>query len=125
VTQDADPDPAGLLQATGLAPGELGGIARLYVDPSARRQGLAQALLEAATDSAVAHGLQPVLDVVTKGRPAIVLSEPAGWQLVGTQPATWANPDGTTPVLRCYVRPQPSAQGQAAEGCPASRPRPD
>ena len=114
-----------LLRATGLTPGELGGIARLYVDPAVRRQGLARALLEAATDSALAHGLQPVLDVVAEGRPAIALYERAGWQLVGTQPATWTDPDGTTPVLRCYVRPHPSAQGQAAEGCPASRPRPD
>jgi GNAT superfamily N-acetyltransferase len=31
-----------LLQATGLFPGELGGIARLYVDPPARRRGLGE-----------------------------------------------------------------------------------
>ena len=125
MTKDADPDPECLLRATGLAPGELGGIARLYVGPSSRRQGLARAMLEAATDSALAHDLQPVLGVVADGRLAIALYERAGWQLVGTQPATWANPDGTMPVLRCYVRPRPWAQGQAAEGCPASRPRPD
>jgi len=100
-----------LLQATGLAPGELGGIARLYADPAVRRRGLARALLEAATGSAVAHGLRPVLDVVAGSRPAITLYERAGWQLAGIQPATWVNQDGTTPVLRCYVRPQPSAQG--------------
>ena len=95
----------GLLRATGLAPGALGGIARLYVDPRVRRQGLAQALLETATNCAVAHGLRPVLDVVADSRPAVALYEQAGWQLAGTQPATWKDPDGTTPVLRCYVWP--------------------
>ena len=68
--------------------GELGGIARLYVDPGARRRGPDPALLETATDTAVAHGLQPVLDVVAGNRPAIAPYERAGWQLAGTQPAT-------------------------------------
>jgi GNAT superfamily N-acetyltransferase len=107
-----------LLRATGLAPGELGGITRLYVDPSARRQGLAQALLENATDCALAHGLQPVLGVVADSGPAIALYERVGWQLAGTQTATWANADGTTPVMRCYLRPQPSAQDQAGGRVP-------
>ena len=105
-----------LLRATGLAPGELGGITRLYVDPSARRQGLAQVLLETATDCALAHGLRPVLDVVADSRPAIALYERVGWQLAGTQTATWANADGTTPVVRCYLRPRRSAHGRTQGG---------
>ena len=100
-----------LLQATGLFPGGRGGMARLYVDPRARRRGLAQALLEAATDRAAAHGLQPVLEVVADSHPAIALYDRSGWQLAGTQHATWANPDGTTPVLRGYVRPRPVGSG--------------
>jgi len=96
-----------LLRATGCAPDQLGGIARLYVDPAFRRQGLARALLEAAADNAADHGLRPVLDVMADARPAIALYEQAGWQLVGTQPATWTDPDGTTPTLSCYVRPYP------------------
>ena len=35
-------------------------------------------LLASATDSAVAHGLQPVLDVVVGSRPAIAVYEQAG-----------------------------------------------
>lgn len=93
-----------LLRATGLPPGQLGAIARLYVDPVVSRRGLARALLETATDSAIAHGLRPVLDVVADSRPAIALYEQAGWQLAGTQPAPWVDPDGTTPTIRCYVR---------------------
>ena len=104
------------LRAAGLAPGELGGITRLYVDPSARRQGLARALLQTATDRAVAHGLQPVLDVVADSRPAIALYKRAGWQLAGTQTATWANADGPTPVMRCYLRPRRSAHRRTQGG---------
>ena len=62
-------------------------------------------------DRAAAHGLQPVLEVVADSHPAIVLYERSGWQLACTQPATWANPDGTTPVLRGYVRPRPVSSG--------------
>jgi GNAT superfamily N-acetyltransferase len=96
-----------LLRATGCAPDELGGVARLYVDPASRRLGLARALLDAATAAAITRGLLPVLDVVDDSGPAIALYEQAGWQLACTQPATWVDPDGTTPTIRCYLRPLP------------------
>ena len=102
-----------LLRATGLPAEALGGITRLYVDPAFRRLGLARALLEAAADSAVAHGLQPVLDVVADARPAIAPYEQAGWQLAGTQPATWVDPDGSTPTICCYVAPHPHPRKKA------------
>lgn len=73
-----------LMQATGRDASELGGIARLYVDPGTRRKGLARALLEAATSHARARGLQPVLDVVDGSQPAIALYERSGWELAGT-----------------------------------------
>jgi GNAT superfamily N-acetyltransferase len=101
-----------LLRATGLPAEALGGIARLYVDPAFRHRGVARALLEAATDSAVAHHLRPVLDVVADARPAIALYEQAGWQLAGTQPATWVDPDGTTPTICCYVAPYPRSRNE-------------
>ena len=66
-----------LLRATGLPPESLGGVTRLYVDPRFQR----------------------------RAWPAIALYERAAWQLVGTQPATWTDPDGSVPVIRCYVRP--------------------
>jgi GNAT superfamily N-acetyltransferase len=95
-----------LLQATGRDARELGGIARLYVDPGIRRKGLARALLEAATSHALARGLQPVLDVVDDSQPAIALYERSGWELAGTETATWLTPDGIAPTLRCYVGPK-------------------
>jgi len=94
-----------LLQATGLPAESLGGISRLYVDPGFQRLGLARALLDAATDAALAHRLKPALDVVDESAPAIALYERAGWRQVGTQPATWTDPDGSVPLIRCYVRP--------------------
>jgi GNAT superfamily N-acetyltransferase len=94
-----------LLHATGRDASELGGIARLFVDPSARRAGRARELLEAATSYAVAHGLQPVLDVVDDGLAAITLYEAAGWRLVGTELATWVTPAGLRPKVRWYVLP--------------------
>ncbi len=94
-----------LLRATGLPAHALGGIVRLYVNPGFQRLGLARALLDTAAGAAAEHDLQPVLDVVADSAPAVALYEQAGWQLVGTQPATWTDPDGSVPLIRCYVGP--------------------
>ena len=94
-----------LLEATGRDPDELGGIARLFVAPAARRRGLARSLLEAAVASAKERGLRPVLDVVDDSRAAVAVYERSGWKLVGTQTATWTTPTGVSPTLRCYVGP--------------------
>jgi GNAT superfamily N-acetyltransferase len=94
-----------LLRATGRDAGELGGIARLFVDPAARRKGLARALLDAAAGLARTRGLQPVLDVVAGSEPAIALYERSGWELAGTETATWVTPAGSSPTLRCYIGP--------------------
>lgn len=94
-----------LLRTTGLNPGQLGSIARLFVDPAVRRQGLARALLEVATAQARDHGLQPVLNVMADGHAAIALYERSGWKLAGSQPATWTTPDGVAPMMRYYVGP--------------------
>jgi ribosomal-protein-alanine N-acetyltransferase len=94
-----------LLQATGRDAAELGGIARLFTDPAARRQGLARALLDAAAAHARACGLVPVLDVVADSASAIALYERSGWTMAGTQTATWVTAAGVAPTLRCYVGP--------------------
>jgi GNAT superfamily N-acetyltransferase len=94
-----------LLRFTGRDPDQLGRIVRLFVDPAARRQGLARGLLEAATALAREHGLQPVLNVMADGHAAIALYERSGWKLAGTQLATWTTPDGVAPLMRYYVGP--------------------
>jgi GNAT superfamily N-acetyltransferase len=98
-----------LLHATGRAASELGGVARLFVDPAARRVGHARDLLQTATSHAVTHGLQPVLDVVDDGLAAIALYEGAGWQLAGTETATWVTAAGVRPKVRWYVGPMATA----------------
>jgi len=59
-------------------------IARLLVDPNARRAGCGRMLLEHARSEAVAEGCLPVLDVVDipTAAPAIALYRAAGWQEV-------------------------------------------
>jgi ribosomal protein S18 acetylase RimI-like enzyme len=103
-----------VLHATGRDAGQLGGVTRLFVDPAARRAGHARELLETVSGHAVAHGLQPVLDVVDDSEAAIALYEGTGWQLVGTEIATWLTPDGIRPKVRWYVGPM--APGHIRQG---------
>jgi GNAT superfamily N-acetyltransferase len=93
------------LHVPGFESQELGGIVRLFVDPAARRHGLARELLDVATGCARDLGLQPVLDVVDDSAAAIALYERAGWRLAGTQTAWWKDQDGSTPTIRCYLAP--------------------
>lgn len=59
--------PAMALAATsiGVDESQLGVVARLMVSPSARRKGIARALLDVAAAEARARDLVPILDVVT------------------------------------------------------------
>jgi GNAT superfamily N-acetyltransferase len=59
-------------------------IGRLFVDPSARHQGLGRALFDAATREAAARGLLPALVVRETGGAAMRLYNSAGWRDVGT-----------------------------------------
>ncbi len=77
-------------QAVGLAcemllvgPDSLGVVARLFVAASARRKGVASALLETAAAEARARGLVPVLDVALDLTAAIALYDRVGWQRIG------------------------------------------
>ena len=62
---------------------DLGVVARLLVDPSARRAGYARALLRMATTAARADGRVPVLDVVSSSQAAIALYRSEGWSEIG------------------------------------------
>lgn len=65
--------------ATGLLPHETLTVSRLFVAPSARRRGVAQALLAHATIDAQRRGGRPILDVVKGFDAAVRLYERAGW----------------------------------------------
>jgi GNAT superfamily N-acetyltransferase len=71
-----------------------GDVAKLLVLRSARRRGIAQALMAAAEREALAEGRTLlVLDTVT-GDPAECLYERLGWQKVGVIPGYALYPDG-------------------------------
>jgi GNAT superfamily N-acetyltransferase len=82
----------------------LGAVSRLFVDPTARRRGIAQALLAEATLEARSRGLWPVLDVVTTYPSALALYERAGWKRLGT--IRLPMPDGTSIDEHVYAAPR-------------------
>ena len=90
----------------GVPPRRLGAVSRLFVAPPARGRRLGAALLGAASSWASAQGLQPMLDVVDDGGPAVALYERLGWRLVERRLADWTTPEGRRPPVRVYLAPQ-------------------
>jgi ribosomal protein S18 acetylase RimI-like enzyme len=67
----------------GVAPDQLGFVARLLVAPAARRRGVARRLLAHVVDEAHHQHLHAVLDVVTRDIAAIALYDASGWRRLG------------------------------------------
>jgi ribosomal protein S18 acetylase RimI-like enzyme len=63
--------------------GDLGVVARLFVDPAVRRRGYGKRLLQRAVREAVAQGRAPILDVHATAASAIALYRSGGWQELG------------------------------------------
>jgi GNAT superfamily N-acetyltransferase len=63
--------------------GDLAVVARLLVDPGARRQGIGMQLLAQARTHGELLGRTPVLDVVATSVPAVSLYREAGWKEIG------------------------------------------
>lgn len=79
-------------------------IARLFVSPEARGQGLGAALLGRARAWAGERGLRVVLRVVADERShAIALYEREGWRRTGTVTAQWSAPDGGRVEVHSYT----------------------
>jgi GNAT superfamily N-acetyltransferase len=74
--------------------GSVAFVARLLVEPSARRCGIGARLLDHARSEAIARDLVPMLDVVDtpSASAAISLYRREGWQQVGR--TTFKLPDG-------------------------------
>ena len=84
-------------------------VSRLFVVPTARRQGVATWLLRHAQKWATEHGFDLTLEVTNEERSAaIALYERTGWRHTHTTTANWTAPDGKTVRLRHYVRSQDS-----------------
>jgi GNAT superfamily N-acetyltransferase len=98
--------PDELAAAAGVPVAGLGSLGRLYVAPSARRRGVAGALLRHATRTAAVLGRRLALDVVADdGGAATALYERHGWRRVTAVPAAWTTPDGTRPTILAYLSP--------------------
>jgi len=91
LTAGSSPAVMRVLRDAGIAD-EVGVVARLLVDPDARRLGIARDLLQTARAEAVAQQRAPVLDVVESAHAAIALYRSAGWVEVGRTPLLL--PDG-------------------------------
>jgi GNAT superfamily N-acetyltransferase len=92
--------------ATGLDAGRIAVVARLFVAPSARGQGVGRALLERATDEALSLGRRAVLDVVEDHVAAIGLYEDRGWTFLGR--VNWSLPGGQPLRELVYLSPEPA-----------------
>jgi GNAT superfamily N-acetyltransferase len=80
-------------------------VARLFVAPQARGQGLGAALLDRARGWAEERGGRLTLEVVADERShAIALYEREGWRRAGTVTAEWTAPDGGCVVVHRYIR---------------------
>ncbi len=79
-------------------------VARLFLDPGARGQGLAELLLAAVTGAAGARPLS--LEVHVRATAAIACYERLGWRRTGTHEARWTEADGTPALAHVYVAPE-------------------
>ncbi|MFJ3529977.1 MULTISPECIES: GNAT family N-acetyltransferase [unclassified Streptomyces] len=94
----------------GLPPDELTSVSRLFAASSARRSGVATALLATAVAAATADDLRPVLEVEVGGTAAVRLYERAGWRLVSSREGDWTTADGRTALLHTYLAPAGGAR---------------
>jgi ribosomal protein S18 acetylase RimI-like enzyme len=97
--------------ATGLEPGRLGAVTRLFVSPEDRGSGVGRRLVDAACAGARLRALHPVLEVLDSGRAAMALYERLGWRRVASGEHTWS---GATVLAHRYVAPGPAAPGAGA-----------
>jgi ribosomal protein S18 acetylase RimI-like enzyme len=77
-------------------------VSRLFVAPAARRQGVAQALLQQAIHWATANERDLVLEVTDNLGAAQALYERAGFRRSATQLADWTTPAGHPVTLYKY-----------------------
>ena len=77
-------------------------LGRLFVDPAARRQGIAQALIQQAKDWAADRDLDLMLWVTDHLSPARTLYANAGFTLVNSVLADWTTPDGGLVTIHRY-----------------------
>jgi len=84
-------------------PADEGFITNVAVAPSARRQGVAQALLRHLSDYGAAHGLYRItLEVRVSNAPAIALYEGMGYVRDGVRPGFYRQPTEDAAIYSLY-----------------------
>jgi GNAT superfamily N-acetyltransferase len=111
---EGDPTLPAAQRATGLPAKALAVVARLLVAPSARRQGLGQALLAHAVTQARASGQRAVLDVTRDAAVPIALYEADGWSRL--EPLTMVFDDGTSLAMWVYLSPEAGDADRSVRG---------
>jgi ribosomal protein S18 acetylase RimI-like enzyme len=95
-------------EALGRPPEGLGVVSRLLVSPDARGERIGRALLETATQAAIARDLWPILDVSVDLTAAIALYERCGWVRAGQVCVRFSDGNGLTEWV--YLGPRPAAR---------------
>lgn len=92
-------------------------LERLFVDPAARGQGLAEKLMRTVTDEAGKRGLRCVLFALVKDVGAMRLYERVGWRVFGREMYGYGDADGEWREMEavCYVGPEITAGTMKAQ----------
>lgn len=98
-------DPAVALWYAQNHPEPIAVLERLFVDPDARGQGLAQKLLRTVSEEAARRGLKAVLFALVKDFGAMRLYEREGWVEFGRSMYAYADHEGRETEMEavCYV----------------------
>lgn len=107
LTSPSPSDPSVALWYAQKHPEPIAVLERLFVDPEARGQGLAEKLMRAACEEAGRRGLKAVLFTLIKDVGAMRLYERVGWREFGRSMYAYTDHEGRETEMEavCYVGP--------------------
>lgn len=112
LTSPSQTDPAVALWYEQKHPEPIAVLERLFVDPEARGQGLAEQLMKAVGQEAEKRGMRAVLFALVKDAGAMRLYERVGWREFGRSMYAYKGSDGVGREMEavCYVAPSGSSE---------------
>jgi len=107
LTSPSTSDPAVALWYSQNRPEPIAVLERLFVDPEARGQGLAEKLMRAVSEEAAKRGVKAVLFTLIKDAGAMKLYERVGWREFGRSMYAYEDHEGRETEMEavCYVAP--------------------